>query len=84
MLVEELRRKIFLITAGRDLDTTLTLFLHPLHLCGAAHQAEILGVASRTEMADIEQIKNVVPFIMREITFGQDVCDLVFGVNVTE
>ena len=41
---------------------------HNSFFFAAAHQAEILGVASRTEMADIEQIKKVVPFIMREIT----------------
>ena len=35
-------------------------------------------------MADIQQMKKIVPLITREITFGQDVCDLVFGVNVTD
>ena len=39
--------------------------------------------AKRAEMANIEQTKKIIPLVTREITFGQDVCDLVFGVNVT-
>ena len=35
-------------------------------------------------MADIAQMKTIVPLTTREITFGQDVCDLMFGVNVTD
>ena len=35
------------------------------------------------EMVNIEQTKKIIPLITREITFGLDVCDLVFGVNVT-
>ena len=35
-------------------------------------------------MADIEQMKKIVPLIKCEITFGQHVCELVFGVNVTD
>ena len=35
-------------------------------------------------MANIEQMKKIIPLITREITFGQDVCDLVLGVNVTD
>ena len=35
-------------------------------------------------MANIEQIKKIIPVITREISFGQDVCELVFGVNVTD
>ena len=52
--------------------------LYPLRHCGAAHQAEILGAASGTEMADIEQMKNIVPLITCEIPFSQHVCELVF------
>ena len=33
-------------------------------------------------MADVEQMKKIVPFISCEITFGQNVCELMFGVNV--
>ena len=35
-------------------------------------------------MANIEQMKKIIPLITREISFGQDVCELVFGVNVTD
>ena len=35
-------------------------------------------------MANIEHIKKIVPFITREITCGQDVCDSVLGVDVTD
>ena len=34
--------------------------------------------AKRAEMANIEQMKKVIPLITREISFGQDVCELVF------
>ena len=49
-----------------------------------AHRAEIFGATKRAEMADIEQMKKIIPLITREINFGKDVCDLVFGVNVTD
>ena len=35
-------------------------------------------------MADIEQMKKIVPLITCEIPFGQHVCELMFGVNVTD
>ena len=35
-------------------------------------------------MADVEQMKMIVPFVTCEITFGQNVCELMFGVNVTD
>ena len=57
------------------------LISHPLRHCGAAYQAEILGTASGAGMADIEQMKKILPLITCEIPFGQDVCDLVFGVK---
>ena len=50
---------------------------------GAAYQSGILSAASRAEMADVEQMKKIVPFVTSEITFGQYVCELVFGVNVS-
>ena len=52
------------------------------HRCGAAYQAEILSATSRTEMADVEQMKQIVPFVTCEITFGKNVCELMFGINV--
>ena len=33
-------------------------------------------------MADVEQMKKIVPFVTCEIAFGQNVCELMFGVNV--
>ena len=48
----------------------------------AANQAEILGAAKKAEKADVEQTKKIMPFVMYEVSFGQNVCDLVFGVNV--
>ena len=35
-------------------------------------------------MADIEQMKKIVPLIMCEISCSQHICELVFGVNVTD
>ena len=52
--------------------------------CGVAYHAEILGAASGAEMAGIEQMKKNVPLITCEIPFSQHVCELVFGVNVTD
>ena len=71
---------------GRDLDTTHSssfwcCILFAIVL-GAA-QAGILGTASGAEMADVEQMKKIVPFVTCEITFGQNVCDLMFGVKVS-
>ena len=60
------------------------LILFPLRHCGAAYQAEILSAASGAEMADIKQMKKIVPLITCEIPFGQHVCELMFGVNVTD
>ena len=45
------------------------VILYPLRHCGAIYQAEILGAASGAEMADIEQIKKIVPFVTCEIPF---------------
>ena len=51
------------------------LLLHPLrHRFGAAYQAGILSAASVAEMADVEQMKKIAPFVTCEITFGQHVC----------
>ena len=35
-------------------------------------------------MADIARMKKIVPLIMCEISFGQFVCELIFGVNATD
>ena len=35
-------------------------------------------------MADIKQMKKIVPLITCEIPFSQHVCELMFGVNVTD
>ena len=52
------------------------LLLHPFrHRFGAAYQAGILNAANGAEMADVEQLKKIVPFVTCEITFGQNVCD---------
>ena len=48
------------------------LFLHPFrHRFGAAYQAGILSAASRAEMADVEQMKKIIPFVTCEISFDQ-------------
>ena len=49
---------------------------------GAAYQADILGAASGAEVVDVEHLK-IVPFDTCEMTFGQNVCELVSGVSVT-
>ena len=35
-------------------------------------------------MADFERMKKIVPFVTCELTFGQHVCSVVLGVNVTD
>ena len=35
-------------------------------------------------MANVEQMKKIVPFVTCEITFGQNVCELMFAVNVPD
>ena len=82
-----IKQEDIFITAGRDLDTTLSssfLILNPLRHCGTAYQAEILSTARGAEMADVEQMKKIVPLITCEITFSRYVCDLMFGVGVTD
>ena len=55
------------------------LILYPLRHCGAAYQAEIVGAGKRAEMADIEQVKKIVPFVTWKITCSQQVCELVLA-----
>ena len=73
---------------GFDFATILFftfLLVHPFrHRVGAAVQAEIQSAAKRAEMADVEQIKKNVPFITWEMSFGQHVCELVFGVDLPD
>ena len=51
---------------------------------GTADQAGILSAASGAEMADVEQMKKIVPFVTCEIAFGQNICELMFGVDVPD
>ena len=57
--------------------TTLSFFLilNPLRHCGAAYHAEILGTAYGAERRLFHSSRV-------EFLFVQDVCELVFGVNV--
>ena len=50
---------------------------------GAACRAGILSAGNRAEMADVEQMKKIVPFVTCDIAFGHNVCELMFGVNVS-
>ena len=34
-------------------------------------------------MADVEQLKKIVPFVTCAVTFGQNVCELMFSTNVS-
>ena len=82
------QKKIFFITAGRDLVTLLSSPFVPASsspsLWGQLIKLEFLGAVSRPEIADIEQMKKIVPLITCEIPFSQNVCELMFGVNVTD
>ena len=72
---------------GFDFATILCspLFLHPFrHRFRAAGKAGILSAAKRAEMADVEQSKKIIPLITCEVSFGQYVCDLVFGIDVLD
>ena len=54
------------------------------HRFGAAGQADILSAAERPEMANVQQIKKIVPLITCEIPFCQHVRKLVFGVDILD
>ena len=41
-----------------------------------------MAAKKHREKQDVEQTKKMVPFITREITFGQHVSKLVLGVNI--
>ena len=60
------------------------LLLHPFrHRVGAAYQTGILSATSGAEMADVGQMKKIVPFVTCEVAFGQNVCQLMFGFFVS-
>ena len=50
-----------------------------IFLCSFRHHIRTL---CRTEMANVEQTQKMIPFIACEVSLGQYVCELVFGVNV--
>ena len=35
-------------------------------------------------MAEVEQVQKIVPIVTCEINFGQNVCELMFGVDVPD
>ena len=60
-------------------------FLHPSRRrFSAAGQAEILRAPQQAEMADVKQMKKIVPLITCEISFRQYVCTLVFCVDILD
>ena len=65
--------------------TQLFLFLFALESSSPLWSSlSILGAADRAEMADIEQMKKFVPLITCEISSGQNVGELMFGVRVKD
>ena len=74
-LVETLTARF--IAAGFGFATVL---VSPFCSC-IPGQAEILSTAERAEMADVKQLKKVVPLLTCEIPFCQFVCKLSFGVD---
>ena len=59
------------------------LLLHPFrHRFGEACPTGILSAASRAEMADVEQMKKIIPLSTCEIPFGQNVCELMCLVSM--
>ena len=49
-----------------------------------AGQAEILSAAEHAEMADVKQMKKIVPLITCEVPSCQYVCEMVFGVDILD
>ena len=74
------------IVVSFDFATILFSFFlfwhHFRHRSGAAGQAEIQSAAEGTEMADVTEIKKIVPLTVCEIPFCQKVCMLVLGVDI--
>ena len=62
--LDDIRWEEIIITAGRVLDTTLSSSSRPWILFAVVMQLiklKIFGAATRAEMADIEQMKKIVP-----------------------
>ena len=51
---------------------------------GAAYQAGILSAANRAEITGVGQMMKIVPFVTCEMTFGQNVCEFMFSINVPD
>ena len=62
-------------------DLATTLFLIITFLWSLRHG---IRAALRAEKADIEQTQKVVPFITCEVPFGQNVRELILGVNIPD
>ena len=60
-------------------DFAVTLSSPESFLCSLRRHFRTL---CRTEMANVKQTQKMIPFITCEISLGQHVCELVFGVNV--
>ena len=77
-----------IIAVGLDFATIRSSFfcsctLFAILLVQPACKAGILTAARRAEMADVEQMKKIVPFVTCESTFGENVGKLMFGINVS-
>ena len=59
----------------------LSLFLHLIFLRSFRHH---FGTLCRTEMAHVKQTQKMVPFFTCDISLGQHVCELVFGIDVLD
>ena len=64
---------------GPDLATILSS--PDPFLCSLRHR---LRAAGRADTADVEQTEKMIPFLTREITFGQNVSKLVSGVDMLD
>ena len=74
------------MAVGFDFATILSSFCSCILFAivfWAASQAEILSEAKRAEMADVEQMKKMVPIVTCEIAFGQHVCALMSGIDLS-
>ena len=61
------------------LDFAVTLSSPDSFLCSLRHH---FGTLCRTEMANVKQTQKMIPLVTCEISLGEDVCELFFGVNV--
>ena len=79
-LVETVKARFIVVGFGFA-TILLSLFRHRF---GAAGQAEILRSAKEVEMADVKQMKKIIPLITCEVFLCQYVCELVFGVDILD